>query len=349
MEEPVKDQSSAPVSKGKESSKLRFPLRSATKSKEEKSLVTELSNPSAPKRGRPLSAVSKSVAVLDLSGKEKSGKPPRRNSIAAKSAVSPLPRPLGSITPISERATRFTNRESRNGTPNSNVSRSSSQKKFSVLSSASYWLSQIKLSESVAKHNISLGFFKLALEAKCEPLQRMRDELKAYARRHNLAELGEPAKQLFKSYNISENLEPQVSETISQVFEEGTRSSDEDVHSSSSVTGARKLKPKSLDIDATSAKASSGVAKLAKKGAKFSTRKSVNATSASENVGHSISKKSQKTTKKESEIDKSKMQKQGKCVATEKGPNDTSVPELLQEDKENMDSPQMEEVGVIEL
>ncbi|KAL2538596.1 Uncharacterized protein Fot_19987 [Forsythia ovata] len=43
-----------------------------------------------------------------------------------------------------------------------------SRKKFSVLSSSSYWLSHIKLSEAAAKHLISLGFLKLALEAGCE-------------------------------------------------------------------------------------------------------------------------------------------------------------------------------------
>lgn len=118
------------------------------------------------------STVSKSVSVLDISGKDKSGKPPRRLSIPAKSTVSPVPRSVGTITPISEaRAKRSDYRQTKSDTPVSVVSKSSNQRKFNVLSSASYWLSQIKLSESAAKHTISLGFFKLALEAGCEVWQ----------------------------------------------------------------------------------------------------------------------------------------------------------------------------------
>ena len=119
---------------------------------------------------RPTSSVSKSVSVLDLSGKDKSAKPPRRLSIPAKSIVSPAPKPAGNITPISEaRQRRTVASQGKNDTPVSDVSRTT-RKKFNVLSSASYWLSQIKLSESAAKHSISLGFFKLAFEAGCEVL-----------------------------------------------------------------------------------------------------------------------------------------------------------------------------------
>lgn len=82
----------------------------------------------------------------------------------------------------------------------------------------------------------------------------MRDELKSYTQRHSLSELGEPVKELFERYNISENTEQlQVSETFSQVPDEGTRSSDDDVHSSSSTGGTRKLKPRSLNADAAQA------------------------------------------------------------------------------------------------
>lgn len=120
-------------------------------------------------RGRLASSVTKSVGVLDLSGKEKSAKPPRRLSVPSKSNDSPAPKSFGNITPISEaRAKRSAVNQGKSDTPVSDVSKSSNRKKFSVLSSASYWQSQIKLSESVAKHSISLGFFKLALEAGCE-------------------------------------------------------------------------------------------------------------------------------------------------------------------------------------
>lgn len=122
-------------------------------------------------RGRLPSNVSKSVSVLDLSGNKKSAKPTRRLSIPAKSAAIPLPRPTGSITPISEtRMKRQTNSHRKSETTVSDMSKSASRRKFSVLSSASYWLSQIKISESSAKHSISVGFFKLALESDCEVL-----------------------------------------------------------------------------------------------------------------------------------------------------------------------------------
>lgn len=120
-------------------------------------------------RGKSASSVSQSVSVLDLSSKEKSGKPPRRLSIPAKSTVSPVPKTVGDITPILEASARSSVRIcGKNGTPVSDVPKSSNRKKFSILLSASYWLSQIKLSECAAKHTISLGFFKLALEAGCE-------------------------------------------------------------------------------------------------------------------------------------------------------------------------------------
>ncbi|XP_077245818.1 uncharacterized protein LOC143885499 [Tasmannia lanceolata] len=133
------------------------------------------------RRGRAVSNVSKSVSVLDLSDKEKTAKPPRRISIPAKSSVSPLPRPVSSITPISEiRTKKSTSSQGNCDTPAFDASKSTNRRKFSVLSSVSYWISQIKISESAAKHSISLGFFKLALESGCEPFQRLRDELKSY-------------------------------------------------------------------------------------------------------------------------------------------------------------------------
>lgn len=123
-------------------------------------------------RGISTASVSKSVGVLDLSIKDKSVKPPRRLSIPAKSTVRPAPKLAGNITPISEARVRSSaTGQGKSDTPVSNVSRTTSRKKFSVLSSASYWISQIKLSESAAKHSISLGFFKLALEAGCEVCQ----------------------------------------------------------------------------------------------------------------------------------------------------------------------------------
>ncbi|KAK4803652.1 hypothetical protein SAY86_003469 [Trapa natans] len=246
MEDPVKEQSSVSGNEGK--TKLqRYALRSAAKRKIEKA---EPSNPSASRRTRPPSAVSNSVGVLDLSSKDKSAKPTRRLSVPAKSNTSSNTRLDNTITPISEaRARRSTNIHVKSETPLSDVSRTSSRKKFCALSSASYWLQQIRLSESAAKHSISLGFFKLALEEGCE-LQKLRDELKRYAQRHSLPELKETLKEIFDMYNIVENDEqPQVSVTCTHVPEEGTRPSDDDVRSSTSTIGEKKIKPKSLNND----------------------------------------------------------------------------------------------------
>lgn len=116
-------------------------------------------------RGRSVSSVSKSVGVLDLSAKDKSAKPPRRLSIPTKN-VSPARKLVGNITPISE-VRRTARSQGKSDTPVSDFSRSS-KKTFHLLSSTSYWLSQIKLSEAASKHSVSLGFFKLALEAGCK-------------------------------------------------------------------------------------------------------------------------------------------------------------------------------------
>lgn len=79
----------------------------------------------------------------------------------------------------------------------------------------------------------------------------MRDELKSYAQRHSLLELGEPVKQLFESYNISHDFEQvQVSENCSHAPEDETLPHDDEVHSSSSVAGTEKSEPETLNKDA---------------------------------------------------------------------------------------------------
>lgn len=120
-------------------------------------------------RGRTASKVSQSVTVLDISTKDKAAKPPRRFSIPAKSNASPHQKPAGNITPISEtRTKRSVTSQGKSNTPVSDVFRSENRRNSSYISSASYWLSQIKLSESAGLHSISIGFFKLALEAGCK-------------------------------------------------------------------------------------------------------------------------------------------------------------------------------------
>ncbi|KAL6559486.1 hypothetical protein OROGR_004603 [Orobanche gracilis] len=366
MEECVaKDQTSA---SGRPPSKLlRYPLRSATRTKEEKLPLADSSNSnSSTKRGRVPSSVSKSVSVLDLSGKEKTSKPPRRLSVPSKSNGTSAPKSVGTITPISEtRAVRSAFSQGKSDTPVSDVPKSSTRKKFSTLSSASYWLSQIKLSESAAKHSISLGFFKLALESGCErsqnvqPIQRMSHELKSYLRRHDLPELGESVKELFEGYKISESYEPSyVSGKCSQVTSEGggqysDDNDDDDVKSSlSSITDAVKVvKPKSLDINAN---AESGQVKNATTekddSAKTTSKRSVpkraaSSTSGSEVQVPSVQKKHQKPTKQEPAKDKKKVKKLGSAC---QGPLNSPPQEALDENKENTVASESAEVGSTE-
>ncbi|XP_074316363.1 uncharacterized protein LOC141652689 isoform X2 [Silene latifolia] len=341
MEDSVKTVPSSVVS-GK--SKLRYPLRSASKSKS-----PEIANNSASvasKRGRPPS-VSKSVSVLELSAKDKAAaKPPRRLSI-----------PSPSVTPVSEaRARRSANDRENCVTPLSDVSRSSIiRRKFSVLTSASYWLSQIKLSESAGKHSVSLGFFKLALEAGCETLQRLREELKSYARRHNLAEFEETVKSLFESYEITESLDQlQVSVTCSHVPEDATTPSGDDVLSTSSTVGTRKLKPKSLNIDTQASSANVS-----------STKDSAHRTRAISKMRTSVNRSPVKSDKKSkgsiADIIKKRVQRAGKQEpkdgddkiktldeSSEGAPKSVDMEEIQEENKENMDDPLIGEVNVIE-
>ncbi|KAK7411465.1 hypothetical protein VNO78_02898 [Psophocarpus tetragonolobus] len=336
----------------------KYALRSANKLKEEKSETPNCSNPSETKRGRSVgaSSVSKSVSVLNFSGKDKSGsgKPPRRLSVPDKAPPTSRPK-LGSITPISE------TRTGRSGlgqgrsktTPISDISKTSARTKSNLLTSASYWLSQIKLSETAAKHSISLGFFKLALEAGCEPLRPLQEGLKAYVSRHQLDGLGETVNALFESYNISETMEQlQVSETISRVSEEGTRSSDDDVHSSSSTMGSRKLKPKSLNIDSTqltpSTESTKETSKKSNPGSRLRGNLSTNTTTprpALDIRNNRLVKKSEKPNKSEPSKEKGMVKKLAKksdvkevTVTTPKGNN-----------KENMDEKTTEEISMKEM
>lgn len=95
------------------------------------------------------------------------------------------------------------------GTPQE-IPKFGQRRKFSTLRSASYWLAQIKLAESAGKHGISLGFFRLALESTAEPLQRVRDELKCYAKKHSLLDLGDVAQEVLLNYGILEEVTVEV-------------------------------------------------------------------------------------------------------------------------------------------
>ncbi|XP_076942998.1 uncharacterized protein LOC143613063 [Bidens hawaiensis] len=333
MEDTLKDQSSVFGNPGAKSSKLlRYPLRSASKPKEDKIQAFSPAIASASKRGKPKSSVSQSVDVLELSAKENSPKPPRRLSIPSKSIVSPAAKSVGYITPISEaRVRRTSNIKGKIVTPGSDVSRSLTQRKFTVLSSPSYWLSHIKLSEAAGKHQLSLGFFKLALEAGCENVQLLKDELKSYACRHNLVDLGESVKEVFEKYEIKESIEQlQVSVSCTHVPE------DEDAQSLSSATGASKLKPKSLNNSASSAAKESVTQKsnLVPK-----TKSQVN-----KKTEKNIKKPIKQVSNKEKKIVKTAV------AADEKAQLDVSPTEEAIENKENMDDHlQLEEMNSVEV
>ncbi|XP_028788506.1 uncharacterized protein LOC114744498 [Neltuma alba] len=352
MQEPVKEHASAgagSVSANSARPKLpRYTLRSANKSNKEEPQA-------ASRRGRPTSSVSKSVGVLDLSGNGKSGsaKPPRRLSIPAKASAIPGPRLAGkpaNISPVSEtRAFRSTYGQNKIETPTSDISRPSSRKKFNALSSASFWLSQIKVSESAAKHSISLGFFKLALEAISEPqhLKRMQDELKSYVQRHQLAKQ-ELVRELSESYNISENtkqLQQDVPESVSGVREEASGLSDEDLNNSSTMSTGN-MEPKCLNMD--SSEPSPKEEPIKKETCQKTNPKCRARGSFSENSANSRSgldrgsrrsvKKPEKPGKEEPNREKGKIRKQGKKSNVAQGPVSTSIAEDKQGNKENLDA-----------
>ncbi|KAK7292228.1 hypothetical protein RIF29_08005 [Crotalaria pallida] len=371
MEEVAKEHPSAGASGNPSKPKLqRYALRSSSKSKDNNnnnnqdappnSVTKDVSISSQSIRGRSSTprAVSKSVGVLDFSGKDKSSssaKPPRRfSSIPAKStaAATPSPKTVRNTTPISETggakrsAANVQGPQSRSQTPISDISRTTSRIRFNLLSSASYWLNQIKLSESAAKHSISLGFFKLALDAGCEPFQKMQDELKSYVSRHQLAaELGEQVKELLERYNIAENPEQsQVSETISHVPEDSTRSSDDEVHCSSpSTMGTGKLKPESLNTDCTIESTKKETCKKNKQSQsnlreKLKT-KSANSRPAFDSANRKSVKKPEKPTKPGSNK-KSEVKKHGNRSDDKEGKipvSPSSAEENAQGNKENMD------------
>ncbi|KAL3528339.1 hypothetical protein ACH5RR_007661 [Cinchona calisaya] len=343
---------------------LRYPLRSsATKSKaaeeekeKEKPLLPDSSSntSSSRSRGRIASSVSKSVGVLDLSGKEKSAKPSRRLSIPTKSTASPATRSVGNITPISE--ARAMKSSGKSDTPLSYASKSSLRRKFNSLTSASYWQSLIKLSESASKHSVSLGFFKLALEMGCEPLQLLRDELNSYVHCHNLAEFRETVKELCQGYNILENLEQlQVSETCSHVPEEETRSFDDDLHSPSSITDTQKLNLNSSnagtveacqvkDTHQENAQKDESAARV-----KRSANKGVANSKSGVEVGVGRTERKLQKPRKQ-ELNKDELKKQGKKSANLEGSlNSPPEEKVLKEKQENMEAVQTEEMSLSEV
>nr|CAD1843078.1 unnamed protein product [Ananas comosus var. bracteatus] len=319
------------------SSTLRYPLRSATKPKEGKQ---DASNSAAAKRGKPSSAVTQSMNVLDLSRKDHSAKPPRRPSMPTKSVCSPHPAPpVGSVTPVTEIRARRNNTRGKSDTPSSDAPRSWSRRSsFNALSSVSYWLTQIKLAEAASKHSISLGFFKLAMELGCEHFDRMREELRSYVIKHKLAtELGDSVKDLLQIYNIADDLEKvKVSETNSQPPKEGK--SEKETRNTSAVTRRGNLKPKSLNSNTFPSADLNRKEGVQKKQPASRVRGSYNKNPVSELlVKDSNTKHTQKKTQKQR---RGQSKAGNEDISLENKPNAEAVAllpkEVAHEDKENM-------------
>ncbi|XP_060168812.1 uncharacterized protein LOC132599454 [Lycium barbarum] len=77
--------------------------------------------------------------------------------------------------------------------------------RFDKLETSTYWLSQIKLAETVGKHYVSAAFFRLALESKAEPFRNILLELKKYLRRHKYLSEGKEWKEVCFSYGLLKN------------------------------------------------------------------------------------------------------------------------------------------------
>ncbi|XP_066378995.1 histone H1-I-like [Miscanthus floridulus] len=313
-------------------SKLRYPLRSASKGKAAVISPAADAPPtiSAPRRAKPSSDVSKSMC-LDLSVKEKSAKPPRRHSIQTKPGASPRPTPSGTVTtPVSRRS----GSQWRIDTPTSEASMSMRRRKFSTLSSISYWMTQIRLAEAASKHSVSLGFFKLALESECEPLDRMREELKSYVARHGLAtELEDPVKDILQVYDIVEDFEKLK---ISAEPSQQPKKSDKAARTATDVSPNGNLKPRSLNSDATESKEAGKKESIQKVKPDAKVRSSYNRnpvknTAAKEVVANG--KKTKKEAKGQQEVSN------GGSEALSALPDQESVDvvkQITHEDKENM-------------
>uniref|UniRef100_A0A0D9WRM4 Uncharacterized protein n=1 Tax=Leersia perrieri TaxID=77586 RepID=A0A0D9WRM4_9ORYZ len=324
---------------------LRYPLRSASRGKA--AADAPPTSASAARRTKPSLDVSKSVCGLDLSSvKDNPAKPPRRHSIQTKPGASPRPTPTGTITPVSLVRSRKSDSQGRFDTPTSEVSMSTARRKFSTLSSISYWMTQIRLAEAASKHSISLGFFKLALESECEPLDRMREELKSYVVRHGLAtELEELVKDILQVYNIVDDFE-KLKITINS--SEQPKKSDKAAQSATNVSPKGNLKPRSLNSETVQIKEAAKKGNIQKK-PDAKVRGSYNRNIVKNPPGkEAISKNTGKKAKKQA---KGQQEDCNGCsetlpVGTDQEPVDVAK-EIANEDKENMgDSEMPMDVGI---
>lgn len=272
---------------------------------------------------------------LDLSAKDKSAKPPRRHSIQTKPGASPRPTPSGIVTPVSGVRSRRSDSQGRFDTPTSEASMSATRRKFSTLSSISYWMTQIRLAEAASKHSVSLGFFKLALESECEPLDRMREELKSYVARHGLAtELEDPVKDILQVYDIAEDFEKLK---ISPEPPQQQKKSDKAARTATNVSPSGNLKPRSLNSDATESKEAGKKENIQKDKLDARVRGSYNRNPAKNTNGKEVVAKNtgNKTKKQTKGQEVSKGDSEALAVGPDQDPADV-MKEITHEDKENI-------------
>ncbi|CAA0834076.1 Unknown protein [Striga hermonthica] len=74
--------------------------------------------------------------------------------------------------------------------------------RFDRLETSPYWLSQIRLAETVGKHSVSAVFFRLAFDCHAEPFRNIRLELKKYMARHKHLNGEVKWKKLLVSYGL---------------------------------------------------------------------------------------------------------------------------------------------------
>jgi len=202
-------------------------------------------------------------------------------------------------------------------------------------------MTQIRLAEAASKHSVALGFFKLALESECEPLDRMREELKSYVARHGLvAELEEPVKDILQVYDIVEDFEKLK---ISPEPSQQQIKSDKAARTATNVSPNGNLKPRSLNSEATETKVAGKKENIQKAKPDARVRSSYNKnpaknTAAKEVVRKNASKKTKKQAKGQQEV--SNGDSEASAARPDQEPADV-VMEIAHEDKENMGDTEM--------
>nr|XP_010920884.1 uncharacterized protein LOC105044624 isoform X2 [Elaeis guineensis] len=71
------------------------------------------------------------------------------------------------------------------------------------LETSTYWLTQIKLAESVGRHSVAAAFFRLASECQAQPFHKLQMELKNYVVRHRVSSAESLWSDLLKAYELS--------------------------------------------------------------------------------------------------------------------------------------------------